>query len=109
MNDEITLHEQIILLSIFRLRDNAYGVTLRENVMEITNKNIHYGTLYNTLNKLVKKRLVVITKGEPTSERGGRSKIFYGLSESGKTALQKAKELQNAIWNGIADFNLEVS
>ncbi len=106
MNDiELTLHEQTILLSIWRLKGNAYGVTLRENVMKVTGKNIHYGTLYNTLNKLVKKGYVITESGEPTNERGGRSKIYYDLTETGKTALRKARSLQAALWEGIPDFD----
>ncbi len=107
MQEELTLHEQTILLSIFRLKDNAYGVPLRENIINVTKKNIHYGTLYNTLNKLVKKGFISAAKGEPTSERGGRSRIYYNLSKSGILALQKAKEHQAAIWKDIPDFNLE--
>ncbi|MFC1564927.1 PadR family transcriptional regulator [candidate division KSB1 bacterium] len=107
-NEELTLHEQTILLSIWRLQDNAYGVTLRENVMKVTKKNIHYGTLYNTLNKLVKKGYVETESGEPTHERGGRRKIYYSLTERGKTALQKARSLQSALWKGIPDFDIGV-
>ena len=108
-NEEITLHEQTILLSIWRLQGNAYGVTLRENVMNVTGKNIHYGTLYNTLNKLVKKGYVVTESGEPTGERGGRSKIYYDLTGTGMTALKKARSLQAALWEGIPDFDAGVS
>jgi len=109
MQEELTLHEQTILLSILRLQDNAYGVILRENVMEVTKKNIHYGTLYNTLNKLVKKGYVIASKGEPTHERGGRRKIYYHLTGRGTTALKEAKELQTALWKDIPDFNLRVT
>ncbi len=104
MDHEITLHEQMILLSVWRLQDDAYGVTLRENVREITGREIHYGTLYNTLNKLVGKALVRTRTGEPTGERGGRRKIFYELTPRGKASLRKARELQKAMWSGISDL-----
>ncbi len=109
MQEDLTLHEQTILLSICRLKDDAYGVSLRENLMQVTKKSIHYGTLYNTLNKLVKKGYIVPSRGEPTSERGGRSKIYYTLTPKGKTSLQKARELQAAMWQGIPDFEVGVS
>ncbi len=106
MIKELTLNEQIILLSIFRLKDNVYGVLLRENVVKITKKNMNYGTLYKTLSKLEKKGLISTVKGEPTHERGGRCKIYYTLTEEGKEVLQRTKELQMSLWNGIPDFIL---
>ena len=104
MPPDLTQHEQIVLLSIWRLRGDAYGVAIRQNVEEITHRRIHYGTLYNTLDKLVKKGHVELEKGEPTAERGGRHKIYYSLTREGLAALQKAKELQTAMWNGIPDL-----
>lgn len=100
----LTLHEQILLLTIWRLGENAYGVSIREKVVKMTKKNIVYGTLYNSLDKLVKKGFVVTRKGEPTHERGGRSKIYYTLSDDGLAALQQAKELQSSLWDGVPDF-----
>ena len=102
--DMLTLHEQILLLAIWRLGENAYGVAIRELVVSMTKKNIVYGTLYNSLDKLVKKEFVITMRGEPTPERGGRSKIYYSLTKDGKAALQKAKELQSTLWDGIPDF-----
>ena len=101
---DLTQHEQILLLSIWRLQDDAYGVAIRRNVEEITKRHLHYGTLYNTLDKLTKKGFVESRRGEPTAERGGRCKIYYMLTREGLEALQKAKELQSAIWDGIPDF-----
>ena len=102
--DFLTLNEQILLLAIWRLKDNAYGVTIREKVVEVTKKKIVYGTLYNSLDKLVKKGYVITTEGEPTHERGGRRKIYYTLTRDGKLALQKSKELQTTLWEGLSDY-----
>ncbi len=100
----LTLNEQILLLSIWKLNDNAYGVTIKQKVTEFTKKNIVYGTLYNSLDKLVKKGYVITKKGEPTHERGGRSKIYYVLTKEGKVALQESKELQTALWDGVSEL-----
>ena len=102
--DLLTLHEQILLLSIWRLGEDAYGVSIRDQVVRMTKKEIVYGTLYNSLDKLAKKGLVVTTMGEPTPERGGRRKIYYSLSGEGMASLQKAKELQSDLWDGVPDF-----
>ena len=101
---DLTQHEQILLLSIWRLQSNAYGVLIRQNVEEVSRRQLHYGTLYNTLDKLTKRGLVESRRGEPTAECGGRHKIYYQLTREGLAALQKAKDLQSAIWDGIPDF-----
>ncbi|MFC1476878.1 helix-turn-helix transcriptional regulator [candidate division KSB1 bacterium] len=97
----LTLNEEILLLAIWRLRENAYGVTIREKVIDTTGKKIVYGTLYNSLDKLVKKKYVKTVKGDPTPERGGRSKIFYILTAAGIEALKNTGNLHRTMWHGI--------
>ncbi|MFC1476889.1 PadR family transcriptional regulator [candidate division KSB1 bacterium] len=104
---DLTIPEQIILTAIWRLNDNAYGVTIRKKVEEVTQKKLIYGTLYNFLDQLVRKRYVTKTRGMPTSERGGRSKMYYKLTPTGINALERARELQRSIWDGIPESMLE--
>ena len=99
----LSVLEEIILSAIYRLKDNAYGVTIRNKVSEVTHRDLIYGTLYNTLEQLVRKGYVYKIQGAPTGERGGRSRMMYTLSEAGIRALQDARELQNKIWQGFPD------
>jgi len=101
---ELTISEEIILTSIWRLKDNAYGVTIRKKVEEVTRRDIIYGTLYNTLAQLVRKGYVNKSRGMPTPERGGRSKIYYQMTSAGIKALQEARELQKLIWEELPDL-----
>lgn len=103
----ISVLEEIILSAILRLGENAYGVTIRRKVSEITQRDLVYGTLYNTLDQLVRKGLIHKTRGEPTGERGGRSRMLYTLTERGIRALKEARELQNKIWRGLPGFMSE--
>ena len=100
----LTIQEEMVLASIWRLKDEAYGVSIRKTVTELTDKSMMYGTLYNTLGQLVRKGYVIKIKGEPTAERGGRSKMYYRVSREGLRAMQKARALHRSIWNGIPDF-----
>jgi len=97
----ITRLEEVILMSIWRLNDNAYGVTINEEVSDRAKKNYSMGALYFSLDQLHKKKLVTKDIGNPTPERGGRSKIFYRLTTAGKEALQYARQLQDSLWDGI--------
>ncbi len=101
---ELSKNEELILLSIWKLQGNAYGVTIRKNVMGITKKTLHYGSLYNTLDLLVRKGLAVSQKSEPTAEKGGRSKILYNITALGKEALIATREIQNSAWEGIPEL-----
>lgn len=99
--------EEIILLSIWRLKDNAYGITICEEVEELTGKKWNIGAIYAPLSRLGEKGYVVSVKGEPTSARGGRSKIFYRLTEEGKEALRALHEVHSVVWKTIPPFVLK--
>ena len=100
--DNLTKNEEILLISVLRLKENAYGVRIKKQVKEITKKDWNYGTLYCTLDQLVKKRLLERQEGKPMPERGGRRKIFYTVSSDGMTALKNAHDLQRALWQDIS-------
>ncbi len=99
--NSLTLNEQVLLLAIWQLKDNAYPVSIRDKVIKITKKNVVYGTLYNSLDQIVKKGYVTSKKGEPTSERGGKSKIYFTLTDVGIFALQHSKQFYETLWQGI--------
>jgi PadR family transcriptional regulator PadR len=106
---ELTVSEEIILTAVLRLDNNAYGVAIRKKVAEVTQKEFIYGTLYNLLDQLVRKGYVRKSRGAPTPERGGRSKIYYALTPSGVEALQKAHSLHRKIWEGLPDLAADKS
>lgn len=101
---ELTISEEMVLTTIWRLRNNAYGVTIRTKINDVIQRDMAYGTLYNLLAQLVRKGYVVKNQGLPTAERGGRSKIYYSLSEKGLLALKEAHKLQQLIWNDLPDL-----
>lgn len=95
--------EEVYLLSIWELEDDAYGVTIKKKVAKKTGKMISYGGLYFMLAQLVKKGLVVKNAGEPTRKRGGRRKYYYSLTDKGKQALQATYEHQKSLWNDMIE------
>lgn len=101
---ELTKNEELILLSIWKLKDNAYGVTIRENFKKITGKTLNYGSLYNTLYLLVRKGLILSQESQPLSKKGGRRKILYILTPDGEKALAYAQKIQKKAWADIPDF-----
>lgn len=97
----LSRNEEIILLAIWRLQGNAYGVTIRDQVSQVTGHEWTFGAIYVPLDKLTRKEYIVKKMSRPTANRGGRSKCLYELSPSGKKALKDMREVNEALWQGI--------
>jgi DNA-binding PadR family transcriptional regulator len=105
----LTRKEEIIMIAIWKLGGNAYGVSIRDKVIELSKQNIVYGTLYNSLEYLIRKGYVSSKKGDPTPERGGKSKTIYSITNEGEIALQKTRELQEQVWQDMPKFKFGTS
>jgi PadR family transcriptional regulator PadR len=104
---KLSINEQIFLIAIWHLKDQAYGVNIRKKIAQLTGISLLFGTLYNTLDYLAQKGYVETQKGEPTNQRGGHNKIYYRITAEGLEAMQKAHELQDSLWQGIPRFVVE--
>lgn len=93
--------EEIILLTILKLKYNAYGVSIREQIFEDTGDKWSFASIYQPLDKLVRKEYVRKIKGEPSAERGGKSKFFYDVTPEGKKALLEIRRAHDQIWEGV--------
>src|SRR5580692_775701 len=93
--------EQIVLLAVLRLRDQAYGVTILGEIAEHTGRNPAPGALYTTLHRMEDKGLVTFRDGAPTPERGGRAKRFVTVTREGRTALAGAQAAYRSLLQGL--------
>jgi len=98
---KLTVNEEICLIAIWHLKDQAYGVNIRKKIRELTGRSVILGTLYNMLEQMMRKGYVDSRKGEPTFQRGGHNKIYYSLTREGEAALQEARELHEKLWNSM--------
>jgi PadR family transcriptional regulator, regulatory protein PadR len=93
--------EQMVLLAILRLGDEAYGVTVREEILRCTGREVSPGALYTTLGRMEDKGIVQSRTGEPTPERGGRAKRFLTVTGSGRAALVEAQRAYQSLMLGL--------
>ncbi|KPV94960.1 MAG: PadR family transcriptional regulator [Pseudoalteromonas spongiae] len=93
--------EQMVMLAILKLNDNAYGVSIRDMLIEAIDRDVSVGALYTTLERLEKKGLLTSSQGEAIAERGGRAKKFYAVTGQGKQALNRAKNALDTLWQGV--------
>ena len=105
----LALREEVILSALWMLGGRSHGAVLRKKVIELSNKEIVYGTLYNLLDNLMRKGLVSSQKGIPTPEKGGKSKMIYSITKEGRAALQETKNLHESIFNNLPDLQLGTS
>jgi PadR family transcriptional regulator PadR len=101
MREHLGEFEQIVLLAILRLGDDAYGVPIRREIEERAVRSLTVGALYRTLDRLEDKGYITSWFSEPTPERGGRSKRYFRLKPSGVRALTDTREALDAMWNGV--------
>jgi PadR family transcriptional regulator PadR len=93
--------EQIVLLAVLRLGDNAYGVTIWEEIEKRTGRATVIGAVYATLERLETKRYIHSRVGDPTAERGGRSKRFFKITAHGMKALERSRQILANMWAGL--------
>ena len=82
--------EQLVLLSLTRLGQDAYGVPIADDIGARTGREISLGAVYKTLERLEDKGLVASRIGEPRPERGGRRKKHYRIAVPGQRALRQS-------------------
>ncbi len=101
--NQLTKTEETVLLAIFRLKEDAYGVTIKNQIKNVSGRDYMYNTLYSALEQLVRKEYITKRFGEPEAVRGGKRKIFFDLTESGIDALKTSFMKQKSVWQGISE------
>ena len=106
----LTKLEEGVLLTILKLKDDAYIVSIKDQLERYTDKNLSFGALYVSLNRLIKNGYLESSVGESSSVRGGRAKKYYKLTKDGILALKDIRQLQSLMWkdfDNLADELLE--
>lgn len=93
--------EEIVLLTIAMLYDDAYSVVVADALGERLERPISLGMVHRTMQRLEEKGLLHSRFGEATAERGGRRKRLFTVTIAGEAALQEARKLRNELWAGI--------
>jgi PadR family transcriptional regulator PadR len=99
--DALGEFEQSLLLAIAHLGDEAYGVTIRNEIETRTGREIAIGALYTSLGRLERKEYVRSTMSAPTAQRGGRSRRHFTLRPAGAAALRQSRERLARMWEGL--------
>jgi PadR family transcriptional regulator, regulatory protein PadR len=93
--------EHIVILAVLRLGDRAYGVTVRQEIEFRTKREVSIGAIYATLDRLEAKGHVKSCLGDPTPERGGRSKRFFHVAAKGVAAVNRTHRALQSMTDGL--------
>ena len=90
--------EELVLLTVASLAEDAYGVTIKEAIEKRADRSISMGALHSTITRLEDKGYLKSWLGEPTQERGGRRKRYFEVTQQGKVELHNIKALRDELW-----------
>lgn len=103
-NDNPGDFEQLVLLALLRLGENAYGMTVRREIEERTGRDISLGAVYSTLDRMERKGWVESHRDDATEERNRRAKRFFRVDSSGRSALADALSRLDQMRDGLGDL-----
>ena len=101
MADVLGAFEQVVLLSVLRLQDEAYGSAVALAVQSRLQRHVSYGAVQATLVRLQAKHLVSSRLGPGTPIRAGHPRRYYVLKPKGLLALDEARQTLKDIWRGV--------
>lgn len=93
--------EELVLLTVAALHDEAYGVSIQDSLVQKLAKNINISAVHVALKRLEDKGFVKSRFGGITEDRGGRRKKFYVITAIGKQVLDSQYQLRTSLYNMI--------
>ena len=93
--------EELVLLAVCILYDDAYGLSIMDEIEKRTGRTVTISSVHKALMRLEQKGFLHSHMGGATEARGGRKKRLFTVTGSGKRAMQEAREMRNEMWNAI--------
>ncbi len=100
--------EEIVLLTVGVLYDEAYGVAIKEEIQNRLKRKVSVGALQSALRRMEKKGYLKSREGESNAKRGGKPKRFFTITAYGKDALEYSKDVRIHLWNSIPEVALNL-
>jgi len=100
--------EEIVLLTVAILGEEAYGVTVTQELEQKTGRSVGFSTVHTTLQRLEEKGFLSSQMGGATAERGGRRKRFFTVTAAGRRALVEVKQVREELWGALPPQTLQL-
>ena len=99
--------EELVLLVVGVLKENAYGISIMEEIGKQAKRKLSISAVHSVLTRLEKKGYLKSQMGGETKERGGRRKRYFKLTVSGREAISEIRDLRNRLWDVMPDLSTE--
>jgi PadR family transcriptional regulator PadR len=93
--------ELMVMLAILRIGDDAYGVSISNEIEDTTGGEVLLGSVYDALTRLEEKGLITSALGEATPERGGRAKRHFRTTRKGVRLVRDTQQSLVKLWKGL--------
>lgn len=100
--------EEIVLLTVAILGEEAYGVTVTQELEQKTGRAVGFSSIHTTLQRLEEKGFLSSKMGGATAERGGRRKRFFEVTALGRRALKEVKQVREELWGALPPDTLQL-
>ncbi len=101
--------DELVLLAVWRLQDEAYGVPIRKHIIDMTGTDWSIGSVYDSLEKLSEWGYLDSFQSSPTPERGGRRRRYFKITKNGLEALSQLKKVVSSMWDGLPDIGYDIN
>ncbi len=97
--------EELILLTVATLGDEAYAVSVKDEAVKISDRKINISAVHSALYRLEDKDFLTSDFGGATQKRGGKKKRYFKVTAAGFEALKSAKEMKEQLWKNIPQLS----
>lgn len=94
--------EELVLLTVIVLKEDAYGVEIRRELGKRLKETISVGSVQSALKRLEEKGFLNSEFGEATQKRGGKRKRIYNVTTHGITVLEELKDIRSQYWQEVS-------
>ena len=101
----LTKLEDQILLTVWRFKGEAYGISVYQELEKVTGSKVAVGVVYFALDRLEKRGYLESYKGKPAAVRGGMRKKFYKITQEGITELVRSKNANDNFWKDFTELS----
>lgn len=101
--------ELMLLLAVVHLGKDAYGIPISQELEKNRGRKVSIGSVYAALDRLEAKGLITSELGDPTPERGGKSKRYFRITKEGLQQLHETRHILTRMWQSLPEFKLELA
>ncbi|WP_031529272.1 PadR family transcriptional regulator [Dyadobacter crusticola] len=101
--------EEVVLLTVAVLGENAYAVTVTQELERKTGRLVGFSSVHTTLQRMEQKGYLTSVMGGATAERGGRRKRFFVVTALGQKVLLEVKQVRDDLWNALPQSGFQLT